>query len=283
MNEHKIVIVTDSSAHIPESALDDLPIHVIPLWLIWGEQRYRDCVDMDPPTFYQRLKASRTLPSSSQPTPGEFADVFKALSSTYAHIIAVLVSGDISGTVQSAVLAKQDLPELDIHVIDTKQAAMGAGIAVLTAARAAMEGKTVEEIIALTQEKCAKTFMMFVVDTLEYLHRGGRIGGAKKLLGSALKIKPLLHFSEGIIQPLASIRTKAKAVNELLDQIEEKIKGSRILEVAVMDIDVPEEAKALVEMLKKRFNIPVLYLGEVSPVVGTHVGPGALGVAFSIE
>jgi DegV family protein with EDD domain len=283
MNTHKIVIVTDSSAHIPEPDLQGLDIVTIPLWLIWDEQRYRDSVDIDPPTFYSRLKSSKTLPSSSQPTPGEFIELFQDLAKTYDHIFAVLVSGGISGTFASAVLAKENLPDLDIHLIDTKQSAMGAGIAVLTAARAAAEGKSIEEVIALTKAKCEKTFMVFVVDTLEYLHRGGRIGGAKRLLGSALKIKPLLHFSEGTIQPLASIRTKAKAIQLMLDKVEEKISGSRILEAAVMDIDVPEEARALAAKLKERFNIPVLHMGGVSPVVGTHVGPGALGVAFCIE
>ncbi|MDF1515070.1 MAG: DegV family protein [Anaerolineae bacterium] len=283
MSENKIAIVTDSSAHIPESALEGLDIITIPLWLIWDEQRYRDSLDIDSPTFYQRLKSSKTLPSSSQPTPGEFIELFQKLSDKFEHIVVPIVSSAISGTYASAVLAQQALPELDIRVIDTLQSAMGCGIISLCAARAAAVGKSVEEVVATVKETCEKTYMMFVVDTLEYLHRGGRIGGAKRLLGSALKIKPLLHFHEGTIQPLASIRTKAKAVATLLDMIEEKIKGTRIVEAAVMDIDVPDEGDSLAERLKARFIIPVVHRGGVSPVVGTHVGPGALGVAFSLE
>jgi len=283
MTKNKIAIVTDSSAHIPEVAQQGLDIVTIPLWLLWDEVRYRDNVDIDAPTFYQRLRSSKTLPSSSQPTPGEFMELFQKLSEKFDHIVVPLVSSAISGTYDSAIMALKELPELDIHVIDTMQAAMGSGIVNLCAARAAALGESVEEVLNIVKEKCEKTYMLFVVDTLEYLHRGGRIGGAKRLLGSALNIKPLLHFSEGTIQPLASIRTKSKAISMLLDLVEDKITSSRIVEAAVMDIDVPEEGDSLADKLRARFNIPILHRGGVSPVVGTHVGPGALGVAFSIE
>ena len=283
MNENKIAIVTDSTAHIPESITKGLDIFTIPVWLIWDGQKYRDNVDIDSPTFYDRLKTSKTLPTTTQPSPAEFITLFEKLSKKFDSIVNVLVSGEISGTVASALMAQKELPHLDIHVINTLQAAMSSGIPTLTAARAALEGKSVKEIVALTKMKCENTFMYFVVDTLEYLHRGGRIGGAKRLLGSALKIKPLLHFHEGTIQPLASIRTKSKAISLLLDLVEEKISGSRIVEAAVMDIDVQAEGDSLAEKLTQRFNIPLMHRTGVSPVVGTHIGPGALGVAFSIE
>jgi DegV family protein with EDD domain len=283
MTEHKIAIVTDSTSYLPESACEGLDIVTIPVWLIWDEERYRDNVDIDSPTFYERLKTSRTLPSTSQPSPAEFVSLFEKLSEKFSSVVAVLVSGEISGTVASAIMAKEQLPHLDIHIIDTLQSAMGSGMAALAAARAALEGKSVMDVVAIAKERCEKTFMLFVVDTLEYLHRGGRIGGAKRLLGSALKIKPLLQFKEGTIQPLASIRTKAKAISLLLDLMEERVTGTRIVEAAVMDIDVQEEGDSLAEQLAKRFNIPVMYRTGVSPVVGTHIGPGALGVAFSVE
>ena len=283
MTEKKIAIVTDSTAHLPESACKGLDIVTIPVWLIWDEERYRDNVDIDSPTFYARLKTSKTLPTTTQPSPAEFISLFEKLSEKFSSIIAVLVSGEISGTVSSAIMAKKELPHLDIHVINTLQAAMGSGIPTLTAARAALEGKSVKDVVAIAKERCEKTFIYFVVDTLEYLHKGGRIGGAKRLLGSALKIKPLLHFHEGTIQPLASIRTKTKAISLLLDLVDEKITGSRIVEAAVMDIDVPHEGDSLAEKLTQRFNIPLMHRTGVSPVVGTHIGPGALGVAFSIE
>lgn len=279
----KIAIVTDSSANIPPSLMQNLNIHIIPLWLLWDQKRYRDNVDIDTDTFYQRLKTSKTLPSSSQPTPGEFIDFFNNLAVSFDTIVAPLVSSNISGTFASAMLAKNELPDLNIELIDTRQGAMGAGLAVLTTARLAAAGETVKDIVEKTKKVCQKTYMFFVVDTLEYLHRGGRIGGAKRLLGSVLKIKPLLHFHEGTIQPLASIRTKTKAVARLLELVEERIADSRIVEAAVMDIDVPDEGDSLADKLKERFGIPAVYRTGVSPVVGTHVGPGALGVAFSIE
>lgn len=283
MTTQKIAIVTDSTAYIPASALKGLDITVIPVWLLWDGERYRDNVDIDSPTFYNRLKTSKTLPTSSQPTPGEFVTLFEQLSETHDHIIAILVSEKLSGTFNSATLAKQELPDLDIHVIDTCSASMASGIPVLAAARAAARGESVEDVVAAAETTCKKTFIMFVVDTLEYLHRGGRIGGAKRYLGSALKIKPLLHISGGTIEPIASIRTKAKAIQHLLDLVEEQIKGLRIVEAAVVDIAVPDEGDALAEMVKKRFNIGLMHRAGVSPVVGTHVGPGALGLAFSIE
>ncbi len=279
----KIAIVTDSTSYIPDAAKVGLDITVIPVWLIWDGERYRDGVDIDSRTFYSRLKTSKTLPTSSQPTPAEFIKLFKALDEEYDAIVAVLVSGKLSGTYASAEMAQHDLPELDIHLIDTSTSSMAAGIAVLAAARAVARGESVEAVVAAVEDACQKTFIMFVVDTLEYLHRGGRIGGAKRYLGSALKLKPLLHISEGTIQPIASIRTKAKAIAHMLDLVAEKTAGKRIVEAAVVDIDVPEEGDTLADMVKKRFKIDIMHRGGVSPVVGTHVGPGALGFAFEIE
>jgi DegV family protein with EDD domain len=157
---------------------------------------------------------------------------------------------------------------------------MGEGLIAVAAARAAAAGKSIDEIVAIAENTRDHTNLLFVVDTLEYLHKGGRIGGAKKLLGTALNIKPILHFEDGTIQPLSQTRTKKKGIEELLSIAEERLGSKPMAEAAVVHVDCLEEGRALVEKVKERFNPPLIHLSDVSPVVGTHVGPGALGLAF---
>ena len=279
----KIVVVTDSSAYIPPAALEGLHVAIIPLWLISDNQRYRDGVDIDPPTFYQRLKTSKTLPTSSQPSPDEFVAFFQQLAPETEAIVNVLASSKISGTVASAQAAQERLPDLTIRVVDSLSSAMGQGLTVLAAARAAAAGGSVEDVVQAAVETRDKQHFLFVVDTLEYLHKGGRISGVKRVLGTALQIKPILHFWEGKIQPLSQARTKRKAIAQMLNIAEERLGGSAMAEAAVMDVDVVEGGDAVAEMVKERFAPPILHRSTVSPVVGTHVGPGGIGLAFSPE
>ena len=207
MDQKKFAILTDSSTHIPESVKRGLNISVIPVWLHWDNERLRDGVDIDLPTFYRRLKESKTLPTSSQPSPKEFIDHYRKLAEDAAGGVIVLVSSKISGTVDSARAARKQLSKLSIKVVDSLQGSMGAGFMVLAAARAAAAGKSVKEIVAAAEQLQEKIHFFFMVDTLEYLHKGGRIGTAKRLLGTALSIKPILQFKEGLIQPLSQART----------------------------------------------------------------------------
>jgi DegV family protein with EDD domain len=279
----KIVVVTDSTAYIPEQALGDFDIPVIPLWLIWGDERFRDGVDIDPPTFYSRLPESKVFPTTSQPSAGEFIDFFRQAGEGAEAVVSVLISSKLSGTVASALTAKIQLPDLDIRVVDSLSTSMGLGFCVLTAARAVAAGKSVDEVVAAAERVCDGMNVMFAVDTLEYLHRGGRIGGAKRLLGTALNLKPLLYLEEGRIEALASVRTKRKAVARMLDEAEGRLGGKRMAEAAVLDVDSPEEGAALAETVKERFELPVVYQTRVSPVIGAHVGPGTVGVCFYPE
>jgi DegV family protein with EDD domain len=280
MDDKKIVIVTDSSAYIPAEAMQGLDIAVIPLWLIWDEERFQDGVDITPGSFYKRLKESKTLPTSSQPSAKEFEIFFRDLAKTYDEIICVLVSSKISGTVACAQAAQAEITDFAVHIVDALNSSMGLGFSVLAAARAATEGRTVPEISAAAKEMRDMVHLMFVVDTLEYLHRGGRIGGAKRWFGSALRIKPLLQFAEGVIGPLAQARTKRKAVDLLFNLVEERLAGKPMAEAAVVHIDCLGEAEDCVARVTEQFNPERIFLGDVSPVVGTHVGPGALGIAF---
>lgn len=279
MSDKKIMVVTDSSASLPPELAERLSIQIIPLWLIWDEQSFLDGVDIDPHSFYQRLRESKTLPSSTQPSALEFRALFETLARDCSGIVCVLASSGISGTVDSACTALEFSP-VPAEVVDSGFSAMGQGLIAVSAARAAAAGASLTEVVAAAEKIRDAVHLLFVVDTLEYLHKGGRIGGAKRLLGTALNIKPILHFEGGIIQPLSQTRTKKKATAELLDIASERLRGNPMAEAAVVHVDCPGEAKQLRELVIKRFNPPLVHVSDVSPVVGTHVGPGALGLAF---
>ena len=280
MSRGKIAIVTDSTAHIPDSLLEGLDISVIPVWLLWDKDRLRDGVDIDPPAFYRRLRQSRTLPTTSQPSIGEFETVYRQLAAEAEAIVSVLVSSKISGTVASAQAAVERLPELKIRIVDGLSASMGLGFAALAAAKAAAAGKSLEEVVVAAEEIKDKVHLLFVVETLEYLHRGGRIGGARRMLGTALKIKPILQFKDGLIESLSQARTKSKAIALMMEIAEERLGGKPMAEAAVVDIDSPQEGDRVAGQVKERFGLSVVHRSGASPVVGTHVGPGTIGIAF---
>lgn len=280
MTRSKIAIVTDSSAHIPERTLEKFNITVMPVWLIWDDERYRDGVDIDPAAFYQRLKTSKTLPTSSQPSPGEFVELYQSLAEGSDAILNVLVSSKISGTIASAEAALKQLPELDIRVVDTLSSSMGLGLTVLAASKAVSEGKSVEDAIKAAEDIRDRQHFLFIVDTLEFLHRGGRITGGKRLLGSALQIKPILQFKDGLIQPLSQARTRGKAIAQLLEIARQRLGDQQMVEAAIVDIDAPAQGDEVAEMVARRFSPAAIHRSAVSPVVGTHVGPGAIGLAF---
>jgi DegV family protein with EDD domain len=284
MSSQRIVVVTDSSAYIPEEALGGLSIPVIPLWVFCGEECFRDGVDIDPPTFYARLRTDETFPTTSQPSAGEFEDFFRQVAGEDDDaVVGVFISSKLSGTVPNAQAAREKLPDLTIRIVDSLSTSMGLGFSALAAARAAAAGKPLDEVVAAAEDVRARAHVLFAVDTLEYLHRGGRIGGAKRLLGTALNIKPLLHLEEGTVEPLAQVRTKRKAVAQMLEVAEERLGGGRMAEAAVFDVDSPEEGDAVAEQVKERFGVSPVYRTTVSPAIGTHAGPGTIGLCFYPE
>jgi DegV family protein with EDD domain len=279
----KIVVVTDSSAYIPEEALGGLTIPVIPLWVMWGDENFRDGVDIDPPAFYRRLQESELFPTTSQPAAGEFEDFFRQAGVGADAVVGVFITSKLSGTVANALAAQARLSELTIRVVDSLSVSMGLGFIALAAARAAAAGKSLDAVVAAAEEMRDRMHLLFTVDTLEYLHRGGRIGGAKWLMGTALKIKPLLHFENGTIEPLAQVRTKRKAIAQMLEVAEERLGGKRMAEAAVIDADSPAEGDAIAEQVRERFGISPVYRAPLSPAIGTHGGPGTVGIAFYAE
>jgi DegV family protein with EDD domain len=284
MSDQKIVVVTDSSAaYIPQEALGDLKIPIIPLWLVWDGERLRDGVDIDPPAFYERLETSKTIPTTSQPSPGEFIEFFREVATDADTIVGVFASSKLSGTVQSALAAQEQLPDIAIRVVDSLGVSMGQGFVALAAARAAAAGKSVDEVVKAAEDMRERVHFLFAVDTLEFLHRTGRIGGAKRWMGTALRIKPLLHFENGLIEPLIQIRTKRKALATMLDIAEERCGGQCMAEAMVIDVNVPDEADDVAQRVADRFGLHTVYRSTVSPVVGTNAGPGSVGLIFHCE
>jgi DegV family protein with EDD domain len=283
MGNQKIVVVTDSTAYVPQAALESLDIPVIPLWLIWGDERFRDRVDIEPPAFYRRLRNSKTFPTTSQPSAGEFEAFFRKVGGEADGIVGVFISSKISGTVPNAQAAQALLGDLNIRVVDSLSTSMGLALVVLATARAAAAGKSIDEVVAVAEDMRDRVHILFVVDTLEYLHRGGRIGGAKRLLGTALNIKPLLHLEEGSVEPLVQVRTKRKAVAHMLDVVEERLDGKPMAAAGIMDVDNSREGDAVAERVKERFGVSTVYRTPVSPVIGAHTGPGTVGIGFYAE
>jgi DegV family protein with EDD domain len=278
----KVAVVTDSTACIPDQALDDLHIPVIPLWLIWEDDRYRDGVDITPEAFYQRLQERDTIPSTSQPSVGEFVDFYRHVAEERQtnNIVGAFISSKISGTVASARSAAAQVPELNITVIDSYSTSMGLGFVALAAAREAAAGGSVDDVVRIANQVRERLTVLFTVDTLEYLHKGGRIGGAKRFLGTMLNIKPLLHLNDGCVEPMCQIRTKQRALAEMLDRAAECLAGREMAEVAVIDVDNREESKFVATKLLERFHVSPIYHAPVSPVIGTHAGPGTVGIGF---
>jgi DegV family protein with EDD domain len=278
-----IAIITDTTSNIPEDYVRQYNIEVVPQVLIWEEETLYDEVDITAEEFYTRLQSSDEIPTTSQATIAGFQEIFKPHVENGTPILAILISTELSGTVQSALQAKKDFPHATIEIIDSRSVAMALGFQVLAAARAAEQGKSFEEIVQVAKKACEDTGVIFVVDTLEYLHRGGRIGGASRLLGTALALKPLLHVEDGRVEPLERVRTKAKATSRLLDLIETRISGCESVQISAMHAASEVEAAQLLEKAKQRFQPTKTFLSVVGPVIGTHVGPGTVGLAFYKE
>lgn len=279
---HEVAVVTDSTACIPNEALEDLIVPTIPLWLIWEDDRFRDGVDITPQAFYRRLQQRDTIPSTSQPSVGEFSAFYRQVAEQQDTdtIVGFFISSKISGTVASAEAAAAQLPELNITVVDSYSTSMGLGFLALAAAREAAAGGSVDEVVAAADAVRSKLTVLFTVDTLEYLHKGGRIGGAKRFLGTMLNIKPLLHLNDGCVEPMCQIRTKQRALEEMLGRADEYLGGHQMAELAVIDVDCREESEKVAERAQERFSVPRVFLTTVSPVIGTHAGPGTVGMSF---
>ena len=278
-----VTVVTDSTAYIPSALLAQYQIQVIPLNVIFGEVTLLDGVDISPDEFYEKLKTSKVIPTTSQPSPAAFRDVYEKILDEGRDIISIHISEKLSGTIDSATQAKQMLAVENIEVVDSKLTSMAMGFPVLATAKAAKEGATLQECKALAERSLANSGAIFTVSTLEYLHRGGRIGGAAAFLGTALDLKPILELREGKIEPIERVRTLNKAVDRLLEHFQNRINGRTPVQIAILNAKVPEEANRLLEKARNLFSVSDIdfaLISDLSPTIGTHTGPGTLGIAY---
>ncbi len=283
MKNQKVAIVVDSTAYIPPDLVDKHHIQVIPQILTWEGKSYLDDIDISPTEFYERLTTAKEMPSSSQPTPAQFFEFFSNVANKAESIVGVFISEELSGTLDSAYSAANMMPDYPIEIIDSRSTSLGLGFLALVGARAAEDGKSSEEVANIVRTHIESTRVVFVVDTLEFLHRGGRIGGAQRLLGSMLSVKPLLHIQDGRIEPLESTRTKKKAIQGLLDRFENETRNKEGIHVAVIHANNPKEGQFLFEKVTSCISPVELFLAELSPVIGTHVGPGTVGLSYYAE
>ena len=278
----KTAILTDSTAYIPDELLAELDIHTIPLIINWDDNTYLDNVDITPDIFFDRLVQEKNLPTTSQPSAGAFKERYEELAKDYDGIVAILISSGISGTVASA-QAAAEMVDFPVEVVDSKLAAMSAGLMVLAAARTAKAGGPMEEIVATAKSLVDKVKVMFVVDTLEFLHKGGRIGGAKRLVGSLLSMKPILHLVDGKIDALDSVRTKKKAVQTMVSIFEADAVGKDKIHLAVFHSTAEDEANKLMEQIKETHHLETAIVAGLSPVIGVHTGPGTIALTYYFD
>jgi len=276
----QVAIITDSTAYIPKDLLANLNITVAPQVLIWGNETLRDGVDIQPEVFYNRLQKSTVMPTTSQVTIGSFKDMFNNLLDEGKQVLALLISAKLSGTIDSAIQARDMLPGAAIEIVDSNTTAMALGFQVLTVARAAARGANLAECKALAEKATEQVGVVFAVDTLEFLHRGGRIGGGTRFLGTVLNMKPILEVTGGRVEGIERVRTRSKSLNRVIEIIEERIGGRKPVRLATLHANSPEDARTLLDMANNRLNAVESIISEVSPVVGTHTGPGTVGLAF---
>lgn len=278
----KIAIVTDSTAYIPSDLIQKYNLSVTPQVLIWGEETFQDGVDIQPDEFYERLKTTKVMPTTSQVTPITMKTTFESLIEKGYDVLGIFLSAKLSGTIASAIQAKEMMGSAGdkVNYVDSNSVAMALGFQVLAVARAVEDGADMDEAMALAEKAREHTGVYFAVDTLEFLHRGGRIGGAQRFLGTALNMKPVLAVIDGHVEAVERIRTKGKALDRVLELVMEQTKGKTPIHLATLHASAEEEAQALLDKASKEMDVVESVLTTVSPVVGTHAGPGTVGMAY---
>lgn len=282
----KIVVVTDSTANLSAELTQEYNIPVIPLKVHWNGETYLDGVTLGPDMFYQMLKTRPQLPTTSQPSAGEFIEFFRRVAKEQQTdtILGIFISSEMSGTLYSAAQAQAELrSELHIELIDSRFTSMGTGFQALVAARAVREGADLDEVMHRVLMVRAKTELIFVVDTLEYLHKGGRIGGAARLLGTALNLKPILTVDNGRVEALEKVRSRKKSLQRMIELAEERLAGRRPAELSVIYTEMTEEIQQIIAEVNTRLRPVRLYTTVLTPVVGVHTGPNAAGLIFYPE
>jgi DegV family protein with EDD domain len=279
MSRH-VAIVTDSTAYLPPRMMERHGITTVPLTVVLGDQALEEGTEISTRSLAQALQKRRSV-TTSRPSPRQYAETYRKVAASGATgIVSLHLSAELSGTYDAAVLAARQAP-VPVRVVDTGMVAMALGFCALAAAETAEAGGTVDEAVTAAEKRAEGTSAYFYVDTLDYLRRGGRIGAAQALLGSALAVKPLLQLADGRIEPLEKVRTASKAIARL-EEIAADRAGAAEVDIAVHHLAAPDRASALAERLRERVpGLADLHVSEVGAVIGAHTGPGLLGVVVS--
>jgi len=278
----KVALVTDSTAYIPGELLQQYNIAVVPQVVIWDNQTLEDGVDIQPSEFYARLSSSKTMPTTSQVSVLSMHRAFSTLLEQGYEVLGMFLSTKLSGTMQSAYQGREELTsgKEKVEIFDTETTAMAMGFQVLAVAKIASDGASMADCLELTKRAKETTGVYLVVDTLEFLHRGGRIGGAQRFLGAALNLKPLLAVQDGKVEGVERIRTKAKAHDRLIEMVVEQCSGKSPVRLATLHANSAEDAKAILAKAEGLLHPVQSVYSEVSPAVGTHTGPGTVGLCY---
>jgi DegV family protein with EDD domain len=276
------IIVADTTCGLPHELLEKRGIPVIPQVVMFGEESYHDDKEFDTTVFLQKLKASRTLPKTAAPEPPLYYPIFEDAKNKGESVVVVAPTSKASGTVRSALTAADEFPGVDIRVVDTLTISCNLGSLVLVADDMAKAGASADEIVAKLNYMIPRGQIYFLVDTLEYLAKGGRIGGAKKLLAELLEIKPILQIKDGQVESFEQQRTKKRALARLVEVVAEQCKGGADAHLCVLQVEAEKEAEALVQELKGKVSVSEIPIYRLPPAIVVHAGPKAMGVGFFV-
>ena len=275
----KIAIVTDSTADLTPEMVEELGVTIVPLQVIFGNEAYREGVEITTEEFYERLVKSRPLPTTSAPSVGDFQEVYERLLEEVDSIVSIHIGAKLSpGTVQAAQTARQSLAKPErVELVDSQATSMAMSFAIMEAVEASRAGAKLAEVKAAAESAVQRTNVRFMLDTLEYLRRGGRIGRARAYLGALLSVKPILTLREGEVYPEERVRTRARGLERI---IQSGIRHQNVKLAAVAHSTTPDEAESIRERLAMAFPNVKVHLVRFGPVIGTHGGPGTIGVGI---
>lgn len=278
----KVALVTDSTSYIPRDIREKYPITMVPQEVIWEGQTYEDDVTITPDQFYTRLRTAKVMPSTSQVSVVNMLNAYSKLLDQGYDVLGIFLSEKLSGTWQSAQLARGELKsgKDKVDFVDSRTTAMAMGFIVLEVAKAAVAGASLADCKALAEKGREHVGVFLTVETLEFLHRGGRIGGAQRFLGTALNLKPILEVTGGRVEPVERVRTKGKSLDRIVELVAERCKGKSPVRIATLHADSEADARTTLDKITALIHPVESVFAAVSPAVGTHTGPGTVGLAW---
>ncbi|MCM3397307.1 DegV family protein [Oceanobacillus profundus] len=279
----KVAVMTDSTAYIPAEIREKANIHMVPLSVVFGDKSYEEEIDITTEEFYQKVRETKQLPKTSQPSIGYVTTKLEELKKDYDAVVSVHLSSGISGTYQTVISAGEMIDGIDVYAYDSEMSCMVQGFYALEAAKMAEQGKAVGEIIQRLDEMKETMKAYFMVDDLTNLQRGGRLSGAQALVGSLLQVKPILHFSEKLIVPFEKIRTRKKAISRIIGMLEEDANKGKDLSVVFIHGNDEASALELRDAFLQKYPSMEATISYFGPVIGTHLGEGAIGVGWYVK